>query len=94
MREGIVKKWTEALRSGKFTQTDGKLYNPNNEGYCCLGVLLEVASPFDWDADSRMWVSDDEEIIHQYNEWFYEMNHEDAAMPNQKVYLEDEELPS
>lgn len=35
-----VKKWVEALRSGEFTQTGGRLQD--NEGYCCLGVAVRV----------------------------------------------------
>lgn len=34
-------KWLEALRSGKYQQCQGTLYN--GEGYCCLGVLQMVA---------------------------------------------------
>lgn len=33
-------KWTAALRSGKYTQTTGKL--ANKTGYCCLGVACEI----------------------------------------------------
>lgn len=38
-------KWLKALRSGKYTQTDGQLLNSSdnkptfaNSGFCCLGV--------------------------------------------------------
>lgn len=33
--------WTEALRSGEYEQARGYLRTDN--GYCCLGVLCEVA---------------------------------------------------
>jgi hypothetical protein len=36
------KAWLEALRSGKFKQTTGKLKSRNG-AYCCLGVACEVA---------------------------------------------------
>lgn len=36
------KAWLEALRSGKYKQTTGKLKSRNG-AYCCLGVLCEVA---------------------------------------------------
>lgn len=36
-----LKKWTDALRSGKYTQGKRSLCTP--QGYCCLGVLCEVA---------------------------------------------------
>jgi hypothetical protein len=32
--------WVKALRSGKFKQGDGQLYDGQN--YCCLGVLAQV----------------------------------------------------
>ena len=35
------KKWVEALRSGKYKQGTGLLFD--GEKYCCLGVLCEVA---------------------------------------------------
>lgn len=39
----IKKKWLKALRSGDFAQSTGGL--KNDDGYCCLGVLAEVADP-------------------------------------------------
>ena len=36
------KAWVEALRSGKFKQTKGKL-RARNKSFCCLGVACEVA---------------------------------------------------
>lgn len=36
------KAWVEALRSGKFKQTRGKLRS-RNAAYCCLGVVCELA---------------------------------------------------
>ena len=35
-----VQDWIDALESGKYGQTKGKLYNGHN--YCCLGVLCRV----------------------------------------------------
>lgn len=35
------KKWVEALRSDKYEQTTGFL--KRNNGYCCLGVLCDLA---------------------------------------------------
>ena len=35
-----VQDWIDALESGKYGQTKGKLYNGKN--YCCLGVLCQV----------------------------------------------------
>lgn len=36
-------KWIEALKSDNYKQAKGILYNSYTNGYCCLGVLLEVA---------------------------------------------------
>jgi hypothetical protein len=35
--------WLAALRSGKYKQGKGTLYDPKTGGYCCLGVLQMVA---------------------------------------------------
>ncbi len=34
--------WTEALRSGDYTQACGVLHDPVEGGYCCLGVLGKI----------------------------------------------------
>lgn len=34
--------WLTALRSGKYKQGDGKLYNEVLDTHCCLGVLCET----------------------------------------------------
>lgn len=39
----IKNKWVKALRSGKFKQAIGTLYDSKTNGYCCLGVLCVVA---------------------------------------------------
>ena len=49
MKSEIKQKWLDALRSGKYKQSYGYLYNPNKEGiypvgYCCFGVLCEVTN--------------------------------------------------
>jgi len=36
-------KWIQALRSGKYSQTQGVLQS--KEGYCCLGVACRVLIP-------------------------------------------------
>jgi len=41
MKYNVMKKWVEALRSGKYKQTESGL--ANSKGFCCLGVLCEVA---------------------------------------------------
>lgn len=34
--------WLEALRSGEYRQTSSKLYDSNDNGYCCLGISCIV----------------------------------------------------
>ena len=38
-----IKKWCNALRSGKYKQGKGRLQR--QEGYCCLGVACHVFIP-------------------------------------------------
>lgn len=40
----IKNKWIKALRSGKYKQTEGRLYDPETKGFCCLGVLQECVT--------------------------------------------------
>lgn len=46
-REELLKKWVDALRSGKYKQGAGGLLRPNAE-YCCLGVLCDVSGMGQW----------------------------------------------
>jgi hypothetical protein len=41
LNKDAIRKWVEALRSGKYQQTTGRLADRN--GFCCLGVACEVA---------------------------------------------------
>lgn len=41
MKKKIAVRWVAALRSDKFKQTTAYLHN--KDGYCCLGVLCELA---------------------------------------------------
>lgn len=43
MPRGLRKKWLAALRSGKYKQGQGCLYNPDDKSFCCLGVLNHIA---------------------------------------------------
>lgn len=52
MNKTIKQKWLKALRSGKYKQTQG--YLKNEGGYCCLGVLCDLAAKEGigtWDGD-------------------------------------------
>lgn len=50
MDEAIKAKWLEALRSGKYRQTTGRLRREEKEGtgYCCLGVLCDLSGLGEW----------------------------------------------
>lgn len=47
MKPEIKKRWVEALRSGKYNQTKrflkAKRYSADVTGFCCLGVLCDLA---------------------------------------------------
>lgn len=48
LKPEVAKKWVEALRSGDYRQTQNALQHTkdtdeNPEGFCCLGVLCDVA---------------------------------------------------
>lgn len=40
----LKRKWIEALRSGRYRQTTGRLTDGEG-GYCCLGVLCAIQDP-------------------------------------------------
>ncbi|HEV8263241.1 MAG TPA: hypothetical protein VGQ19_21085 [Burkholderiales bacterium] len=42
----VKRKWIEALRSGRYQQTQKALRN--DDGYCCLGVLCDLVDPAGW----------------------------------------------
>jgi hypothetical protein len=51
-RKQVIKRWVAALRSRKYKQTQGELHN--SEGFCCLGVLCDLARKDggdDWTVD-------------------------------------------
>lgn len=45
MNEDVKRRWTEALRSGAYTQGESRLHavRHGQHYYCCLGVLCELA---------------------------------------------------
>lgn len=52
MKKEIAEKWVEALRSGKYKQTKGKLRTP--KGYCCLGVLCDISGISKWELGNEI----------------------------------------
>lgn len=47
MNPEVKTRWIEALRSGRYKQTHGRLYD--GEGFCCLGVLCDISGLGHWD---------------------------------------------
>jgi hypothetical protein len=43
-----IRKWVEALRSGKYKQGRGILRSVNDE-FCCLGVACDVSQVAEWE---------------------------------------------
>lgn len=41
--EGFKRKWAEALRSGKYNEGAGMMYNPESKSYDAIGVAYRVA---------------------------------------------------
>lgn len=62
MKRELRDRWVKALRSGKYKQAIGRLKGPQKksqhtanrqvDGYCCLGVLLDIDHPEGWYDDS------------------------------------------
>lgn len=61
MNPAIKQLWIDALRSGKYVQTDGQLRRKHGEAndtfctYCALGVLCDIAADHgigEWDDES------------------------------------------
>lgn len=44
MKASLKAKWVKALRSGDYAQTTSSLRGRNDDSFCCLGVLCEVAN--------------------------------------------------
>lgn len=49
MDKELKAKWTAALRSGKYIQTEGALHK--NGAFCCLGVLLDIRGGGEWEGE-------------------------------------------
>jgi hypothetical protein len=42
MNHKIKEQWVKALRSGEYSQGAGRLYDPEENSFCCLGVLCDL----------------------------------------------------
>lgn len=85
MKKATAKKWSKALRSGKYEQTREVL--KRGQGYCCLGVLLEETPEFEF--IDGYWSTSDPNVIKHYRD---EKDVGDFEEIN-KLIVEDEEYP-
>lgn len=51
MDKELMKKWIEALRSGKYQQGMRRLKTHDNK-FCCLGVLCDISETGKWKVSS------------------------------------------
>ena len=66
MNSQIKQKWIDALRSGKYTQAQSKLYS--GHGFCCLGVLCDIYAN---QVDDITWMKKDPSKTVDDDEWDY-----------------------
>lgn len=69
MDKKIKRKWLTRLRNGSYAQTSDSLVDQN--GYCCLGVLCDIADPKGWKYRSNN------------DKWYHRGA---VAMPGQDIY--------
>lgn len=78
-----ARKWIEALRSGGYEQTTGRLRAA--DGYCCLGVACDL------------WAREQRAKEHQFEkpDWYLESSGDDEFVfyPNPTTDPSDTELP-
>lgn len=68
MNQEIKKVWLDALRSGQYSQGNGKLYD--GESFCCLGVLCDLHSKIT--GEGQWTVNDD------INRYYYKPAHPES----------------
>jgi hypothetical protein len=63
MNAKLLKRWTTALRSGKYKKGKDalRIKAKNGDKFCCLGVLCDIVAPNAWDEeydglDMGQWV--------------------------------------
>lgn len=67
MNQEINQKWVEALRSGKYRQTRGKL-KARNGAMCCLGVLCDIqGAEWEWYQGRYMTEGSSQHLPGRYN---------------------------
>lgn len=76
MNPQVKEKWLAALRSGKYKQTTGALHNKN--GYCCLGVLCDLAIQ---ESVVPMWARWGQAFRIRVDDKHWESDYEAACLP-------------
>ena len=84
MQKELKEKWVEALRSGSYNQCAGLLRSV--DGFCCLGVLADVANPYGWDFDTDN--EDDEKTLRYYHKFGDQSNGDGNIMLGEKWWVE------
>jgi hypothetical protein len=82
MNSDIKQRWVDALRSGTYTQGEGRLRTPT--GYCCLGVLCDLYDPMNWDGHS--YVGEQYTLPDIVSEWADIMNDPYFVSNNSQEY--------
>ncbi len=49
MKQSLIDLWTEALTDGSHEQATGTLRDGQDGGYCCIGVLCDIARNGEWE---------------------------------------------
>lgn len=57
LSDGFKRKWTEALRSGRYVQGGGTMYDSLRASYDALGVAYKVAGVSDEEIEGRTFPS-------------------------------------
>lgn len=57
-KQEAMAKWLKALRSGEYEQITGALFD--GRGYCCLGVCVAAALPYEFKGNEYDWGYSDE----------------------------------
>lgn len=94
MNERVMKKWTKALRSGKYKQGYAALCVEDTKGtksFCCLGVLCDLYNKeMKKNKKKTLAVKKDElnETVREYNptaKAMYSFNSHDTELPKEVI---------
>ena len=103
MEQWLIDKWDQALRSGRYEQTEGAMRKGDyrgNIGYCCLGVLKDI-SGCTWkqataEEDGGKFSLIDTDSVTRDHEIFFPADYDDAnrdRLPdNHFTYPSDDDL--